>query len=66
MTIPRSTRSLHRLRDARIADMVRHYVQLMGRDQLPADFGLTMLHKARSIDAETRREIEAKEGRGAG
>lgn len=63
MTLPRSTRSLHRLRDARIADMVRHYVHLMGRDQLPSDFGLTMLHKARRIDAEIRREIEGREGR---
>lgn len=66
MTIHRSPRSLRRLSDARIADMVRTYALMMTRGELPADFGLTILHKARRIDAETWREIEAKEGRGAG
>lgn len=66
MTIPRSPRSLRRLSDSRIADMVRSYALMMTKGELPADFGLTILHKARRIDAETRREIEAMAGRGAG
>lgn len=59
MTIVRNPRSLRRLSDSRIADMVRTYALMMTKGELPADFGLTILHKARRIDAETRREIEA-------
>lgn len=66
MTIPRSARSLRRLSDSRIANMVRTYALMMTKGELPADFGLTILHKARRIDAETRREIEAMAAQRAG
>lgn len=66
MTIHRNPRSLHRLSDSRIADMVRTYALMMTKGELPADFGLTILHKARRIDAETRREVEAMTAQRAG
>lgn len=71
MTIPRNPRSLHRLSDSRIADMVRTYALQWDQGQLADDAALAavalkMIHKARRIDAETRREIEAMGAQRAG
>lgn len=65
MTIPRNPRSLHRLSDSRIADTVRTYALqwdqgFLADDAALAAVALKIIHKARRIDAETRRKIEGR------